>query len=74
MDPELEAIRAKRLAEYQQQAGKSPSEAKAQSSQNNQGAQEEQRQAQEAARVNILVRILTPEARERCSPLTNSSV
>ncbi len=51
-DPELEAIRQRRMAEIQQQA-------------QSQAAQEEQAKRMEMQRQNALRQILTPEARER---------
>ena len=51
-DPELEAIRQRRMAELQQQA-------------QNQAAQEEQARRMEAQKQNALRQFLTPEARQR---------
>ncbi len=51
-DPELEALRQKRMAEMQQQA-------------QSQAAQQEQAQRMEAQKQGILRQILTPEARDR---------
>lgn len=51
-DPELEAIRQKRMAELQQQA-------------QSQAAQQEQAQRVEAQKQGVLRQILTPEARDR---------
>lgn len=51
-DPELAAIRQKRVAELQQQA-------------QNQAAQQEQAQRYEAQKQSVLRQILTPEARDR---------
>lgn len=51
-DPELEAIRQRRMAELQQQA-------------QNQAAQQEQAQRYEAQKQGVLRQILTPEARDR---------
>ena len=51
-DPELEAIRQRRMAELQQ-------------SQQNQAAQQEQAKQIEAQKQSILRQIMTPEARDR---------
>ena len=51
-DPELQAIRQRRMAELQQQA-------------QNQAAQEEQARRMEAQKQNALRQFLTPEARQR---------
>lgn len=51
-DPELEAIRQRRMAELQQQA-------------QNQAAQEEQAKRMEMQKLNALRQILTTEARQR---------
>ncbi len=51
-DPELAALRQKRMAELQQQA-------------QNQAAQQEQAQRFEAQKQGVLRQILTPEARDR---------
>lgn len=51
-DPELEAIRQRRMAEIQQQA-------------QSQASQQEQAQRYEAQKQNALRQILTPEARDR---------
>ncbi len=51
-DPELMAMRQRRMAEMQQQA-------------QNQAAQEEQAKQMEAQRMGVLRQILTPEARDR---------
>lgn len=51
-DPELEAIRQRRMAELQQQA-------------QNQAAQEEQAKRMEMQKQNVLRQILTTEARQR---------
>lgn len=51
-DPELQAIRQRRMAELQQQA-------------QNQAAQEEQAQRMEMQKQNVLRQILTTEARQR---------
>ena len=51
-DPELEAIRQRRMAELQQQA-------------QSQAAQEEQARRMEMQKQNALRQILTPEARQR---------
>ncbi len=66
-DPELMALRQKRMAELQQQA-------------QNQAAQQEQAQRYEAQKQNALRQILTPEARDRlanirlANPQTAASV
>ena len=51
-DPELEAIRQRRMAELQQQA-------------QSQASQQEQAQRREAQKQGVLRQILTPEARDR---------
>lgn len=57
-DPELDAIRAKRMAELQAQHGGSFSKEQTQ-------AREEQVKQQEAMRQSILLQILSGSARER---------
>ena len=62
-DSELDAIRAKRLAELQQQQGGQ------QANQNDRSSAEEQRQKQEDMRNTMLSSLLTQEARARLNTI-----
>lgn len=66
MDPELEAIRAKRLAEL---SGGSHQQQQSQEGQQEEALQQ-QKQTAENARQNILVRILSNDARDRISRIS----
>jgi len=69
-DPELEAIRARRLAELQQQQSgqQRPMAGGASANENNSG--EEQRQKQEDMRNAMLSSLLTQEARARLNTIS----
>lgn len=67
-DPELDALRAKRLAELQQQSGQQ--RPMGGSDPNDRNSAEEQRQKQEDMRNTMLSSLLTQEARARLNTIS----
>ncbi|CAF1010082.1 unnamed protein product [Rotaria sp. Silwood1] len=67
VDSELDALRAKRLAELQQQVGQQQSTG---SGHNDRNSAEEQRQKQEDMRNTMLSSLLTQEARARLNTIS----
>lgn len=65
-DPELDALRAKRMAELQQQGGQRPMGADS----NERNSAEDQRQKQEDMRNTMLSSLLTQEARARLNTIS----